>query len=369
LWADSSSGQAEESLEEGSEDPAALDEDWTPGEPPPPLSDDEKKLWMDMREIERQMDEKRVGMPGGPPLPFDDLDDMILETQLERYRWIQTEDMLYLTMPLPDGTRGKDVVVDMGPKTLKISVKGEVQVDGALGGKIKPNDSFYTVEEASADLEWPGGDDEFGKVLELDLTKADQGNKWKELVEDEGNPSQFSVTDTVFLDVSINGTDAGRIEIGLFGKLAPKTVENFRSLCTGEKGVGKLGKPLHYQDSLFHRIIPGFMIQGGDFTNGDGTGGESIYGRSFNDENFAATHAGAGTLSMANSGPDSNGSQFFITLGDCFWLDRKHVVFGRVLSGMDVVKELEKLGSPVGSVSGAARIESSGVLLQQPEGE
>ncbi|KAG8457341.1 hypothetical protein KFE25_014070 [Diacronema lutheri] len=169
----------------------------------------------------------------------------------------------------------------------------------------------------------------------------------------------------VFFDMTIGSKAAGRLVMELYSDACPKTAENFRALCTGEKGMGKQGKPLHFKNSAFHRIIPGFMCQGGDFTKGNGTGGESIYGAKFPDETFAGVcgkHTGAGCLSMANAGPNTNGSQFFLCTAETPWLDGKHVVFGKVTEGLDVLKSMEKVGSQSGSTSTPVIISDCGQI-------
>ena len=198
-----------------------------------------------------------------------------------------------------------------------------------------------------------------GKTLEEEPQEGGGEGGAKQAEErDEGGeppPSKKRANPRVFLKIRIGSEQIGRMVIELFSDVVPKTAENFRCLCTGEKGFGYKGSP-------FHRIIPQFMCQGGDFTRQDGTGGKSVYGSRFEDENFELKHTGPGVISMANSGPNTNGSQFFVCTAKTEWLDNKHVVFGHVIEGLDVMRKMEKVGTQSGKTSRPVVIADCGEL-------
>ncbi|KAG2496687.1 hypothetical protein HYH03_005105 [Edaphochlamys debaryana] len=268
-----------------------------------------------------------------------------------RVSWTQTADDVSVSVPVNNGVKGRDVKLEVHPKRMKLAISGVPVLEGGLedAGEVRVDDCFWTLESA------PDG----SRFVALTLAKKTMGYmSWEALL--ESDRPDTTITHRVGLKVSVDGEPAGTIVCGLYGKTVPRTAENFRALATGEKGDSPLsGKPLSFKGCKFHRIIPGFMIQGGDFTNGDGTGGESIYGERFDDENFKLRHEAAGLLAMANAGPGTNGSQFYITLAPQPHLDGKHVVFGVVEAGMEVVRALESEGSQSGAVERVVQIEEA----------
>lgn len=270
------------------------------------------------------------------------------------YDWSQNQSEITINIPIGSGIKGKDLIYELTPTKIKVGVKGETPViEDSLIANVKPDDSYWEIETVDGK-----------RCLVVTLSKAkSQAPDWDFLIKSEDVPPDMTQTVKCFFDITMDAEPVGRIVFGMYGNVVPKTVDNFRALCTGEKGVGKADKALHYKGSAFHRVIPGFMCQGGDFTNGNGTGGESIYGEKFDDENFKIMHKKPGLLSMANAGPGTNGSQFFITVAETPHLDKRHVVFGEVIEGYDeVVKKMEAAGSGEGKPSKEIVIADCGVL-------
>ncbi|EWM25247.1 hypothetical protein Naga_100571g1 [Nannochloropsis gaditana] len=258
-------------------------------------------------------------------------------------------------VPLPHTQMWSEAAQEAG-----LALKKEAEHAKALYRRGVARMNLGLLEEAKADLLGAAKVDPQNKDIRMQLQaikdkmkamlakeKATFGgflNKLSMYEDKEGVVAHEGPNPKVFMDVTIGEEKAGRISMELFADTVPKTAENFRALCTGEKGQSQTtGALLSFKGSAFHRVIKDFMIQGGDFTAGDGTGGESIYGQKFKDENFKLKHTEPGLLSMANAGPNTNGSQFFITTKDTPHLDGRHVVFGKVIEGMEIVRRIEEL--------------------------
>ena len=259
-----------------------------------------------------------------------------------------------LTLTLPRDVPRQSVRVTIFKTSMRVSVDGMdgIALEGDFPHAVDVDGCFWDKDDATVrvTLEKLNRTDDWGLTLERDLPA----------------PGDTTVTTKCFFDVAINGKRAGRIIFGLFGSHVPRTVENFRALCTGEKGVSALsGKPLTYKGNCFHRIVKGLALQGGDFTLQNGQGGESVYGLTFEDEAFGIPHDAPGTLSMANRGPNTNGSQFIITKVPTPGLDGKNVVFGRVIEGMDVVDACDAVGTEGGGPLGQVSIIDCGTLPLQ----
>jgi len=282
-----------------------------------------------------------------------------MPVQSDRYYWAPAGEAdeaeeIRVCVPIDAGKKAKDLDIKITKKQLRVALRGESEpiIDDALWKEIDADESSWEIDT-----------DKGSRCVILTLVKKSKWDRWEYLVKCEDLPGDNTVTTSVFFDIGVDGENIGRIVMGLYGNQVPKTVENFRALCTGEAGDAQAGVPLHFKGSKFHRIIPGFMCQGGDFTAGNGTGGESIYGEKFEDENFKLKHERPGLLSMANAGKNTNGSQFFITVKATPHLDGKHVVFGEILEGYEeVVKRMEELGSSSGDTSKEVTIEDCGEL-------
>jgi len=287
-------------------------------------------------------------------IPFGDIIDITIpldfETEAHRgFAFVEYEE-------LGDAAAAMDNMdeAELFGRTLKVNIARPIKMkDGHYSRPVWADDSWLakyagkTLDEGNVGEHGEVSAEHAGNIATIDKTKSGMTH--------EDNPR-------VYMDVSIGGQYAGRMEFELRADTVPKTAENFRKLISGEKGFG-------FKNCGFHRIIPGFMCQGGDFIHGDGTGGKSIYGDKFEDENFVLRHTGPGILSMANSGPNTNGSQFFICTEKTDWLDGKHVVFGKLIKGLDTLRQMEAVGTKSGMVKKKVKIVECGELRLMKEEE
>ena len=237
------------------------------------------------------------------------------------YEWEQSNKEVTVLIPLDEGIRAKEINVKMTSLNVAVIVRGATVVEGALFYPIRPDDSLWEIEETPS-----------GRRLKIGMGKAKPNQTWDCCLRSEVDET---ITHRVYMDISIGGVHVGRVVYGLYGNAVPRTVENFRALCTGERGTVKVSKKvslkLHYKGTRFHRVLPGFTCQGGDITHdAEGRGGYSIYGERFNDENFKMRHTGAGQLLCANFGvANNNHSQFVVPLKKISEFEKGYVVFGK----------------------------------------
>lgn len=276
--------------------------------------------------------------------------------------WEQTNKEVTLALPLPAGAKGKDVRWKLTSKAIELTVLGQALLSGEFFHPVRPDDSTWELEDA------PGGGGG-GRQIRIVLAKAKANQPWDCCFMDEIDET---ITHRTFMDIAIGGRKMGRVAFGLYGNAYPKTVENFRCLCTGEKGSIKVGKGkkaprvvLHYKGTAIFRIVPGFLCQGGDVTrHPEHLGGHSIYeSATFDDEGFKIKHKGAGDLLMANAGvAHNNHSQFAVAMARLTEFETKHVIFGKVLEGMDLLKVMELEGSGEGVTSREVVVAECGEL-------
>ncbi|KAJ3143795.1 hypothetical protein HK101_003073 [Irineochytrium annulatum] len=284
-------------------------------------------------------------------IPFGDIVEVQLPPDTQSHN--QHRGFAFIEFELPEDAREAVANMHLGElfgQTLKVNLARPTKLREGTTKAVWAEEDWLKKHAIDADVDdAPEGED--GEAAKKALEGAEGDAEAAE------QPPQKKMKKTanprVFFDIEIHGQPVGRVVIELRADVVPKTAENFRCLCTGEKGFG-------YKNSSFHRIIPQFMCQGGDFTRGNGTGGKSIYGTTFDDENFKLKHTRPGLLSMANAGPNSNGSQFFLTTAATSWLDDKHVVFGEVITGLDVVRKMEKEGTSSGKTKRKVRIADCG---------